>query len=255
LTFITNFLEFRFSYTWIDGSVNPVIIPLNRIDPPLPDLKSFLERVMESNKHYYTLSSQKIFLLNISVSQNKYRINSDFTHIALAKENKWTIPDGATWESPVFPIMPMFNVPATNFRDLIGFDAGSYPDTTITGTLPAQTQIPSPELLSPYFVVSKYVPQIPKIILPSQIPLQRWNHIFINFNNDGMMDVFLNNKLETSVPNVFPPLLTSLTVGKNKGIYGQACNIVYYRSVLGSDGISWIYNTHKHLNPPTSPIF
>jgi hypothetical protein len=89
----------------------------------------------------------------------------------------------------------------------------------------------------------------------SQIPLQRWNHLFINFNNNGMMDVFLNNKLETSVPNVFPPLPTSLTVGQKLGIYGQACNVVYYRNVLGSDSISWIYNTHKHLNPPISPNF
>jgi len=89
----------------------------------------------------------------------------------------------------------------------------------------------------------------------SQIPLQRWNHLFINFNNNGMMDVFINNKLETSVPSVFPPLPTILTVGKKSGIYGQACNVVYYRSVLGSDAISWIYNTHKHLNPPTSPNF
>jgi hypothetical protein len=89
----------------------------------------------------------------------------------------------------------------------------------------------------------------------SQIPLQRWNHLFINFNNNGIMDVFLNNKLETSVPNVIPPLPTGLTVGQNPGIYGQACNVVYYRNVLGSDAISWIYNTHKHLNPPTSPNF
>ena len=89
----------------------------------------------------------------------------------------------------------------------------------------------------------------------SQIPLQRWNHLFINFNNNGIMDVFLNNKLETSVPNVIPPLPTGLTVGQNPGIYGQACNVVYYRNVLGSDAISWIYNTHKHLNPPISPNF
>jgi len=89
----------------------------------------------------------------------------------------------------------------------------------------------------------------------SEIPLQRWNHLFINFNNYGTMDVFLNNNLETSVPKVFPPLITSLTVGTNKGIYGQACNVVYYQSVLGSDAISWIYNTHKYLNPPTSPNF
>lgn len=94
-----------------------------------------------------------------------------------------------------------------------------------------------------------------KISLPSQIPLQRWNHLFINFNNNGIMDVFLNNKLEKSVPNIIPPFPQSLTVGKKSGIYGQACNVVYYRNVLGSDAISWIYNTHKHLNPPTSPNF
>ena len=89
----------------------------------------------------------------------------------------------------------------------------------------------------------------------SQIPLQRWNHLFINFNNSGIMDVFLNNHLETSVPNVIPTLPTSLTVGSTSGIYGQACNVVYYRNVLGSDGISWIYNTHKYLNPPLNPNF
>jgi hypothetical protein len=89
----------------------------------------------------------------------------------------------------------------------------------------------------------------------SQIPLQRWNHLFINFNNTGIMDVFINNHLETSVPNVIPTLPTSLTVGSKPGIYGQACNVVYYRNVLGSDGISWIYNSHKYLNPPLTPNF
>ena len=98
--------------------------------------------------------------------------------------------------------------------------------------------------------------KIPQTSQPkSQILLQRWNHLFINFNNSGIMDVFLNNHLETSVPNVIPTLPTSLTVGSKPGIYGQACNVVYYRNVLGSDGISWIYNTHKYLNPPTSPNF
>jgi hypothetical protein len=97
---------------------------------------------------------------------------------------------------------------------------------------------------------------IPQTSQPqSQIPLQRWNHLFINFNNNGIMDVFLNNHLETSVPNVIPVLPTSLTVGSSSGIYGQACNVVYYRNVLGSDGISWIYNSHKNLNPPLNPNF
>ena len=249
---VTNFLEFRFSYTWIDGSVNPVIIPLSRINQPLPELNSFLQSVMVSNKHYYTnrtIPGQTIFLLEILIENATYKINSYATSVTIASVNKWDLPTGVNWVNPTNSIMPIFNVPATNSSDLIGFDAGSYPNAPITGTPEAQTQTPAQT--SPYSVVSKFAPQVPEIILPSQIPLQRWNHLFINFNNDSTMDVFLNNKLETSVPNVFPPLVTNLTVGKNKGIYGQACNVVYYRSVLGSDAIAWIYNTHKHLNPPT----
>jgi hypothetical protein len=89
-----------------------------------------------------------------------------------------------------------------------------------------------------------------------QILLQRWNHLFINFNNNGIMDVFLNSHLETSTPNVIPKLPKTLIVGSNPGgIYGQACNVVYYKDVVGSQGVSWIYNTHKLLNPPLKPNF
>lgn len=253
---VTHFLEFRFSYTWIDGSVNLVSIPQSRFNQPLPDLNSFLQSVMVSKKHYYTnrtIPGQTIFLLEILIENATYKIKSYATSETIATAKKWDSPTGVTWVNPTNSIMPIFNVPATNFSDLIGFDAGSYPNAPITGTPPAQTQTPAQTLR--YSVVSKFSPKIPEIILPSKIPLQRWNHLFINFNNDSTMDVFLNNKLETSVQNVFPPLITSLTVGTNKGIYGQACNVVYYRTVLGSDSISWIYNTHKHLNPPTSPNF
>jgi len=94
------------------------------------------------------------------------------------------------------------------------------------------------------------------VTLPNQILLQRWNHLFINFNNNGIMDVFLNNHLESSTPNVIPKLPKTLIVGsKPGGIYGQACNVMYYKDVVGSQGVSWIYNTHKLLTPPLNPNF
>jgi hypothetical protein len=92
--------------------------------------------------------------------------------------------------------------------------------------------------------------------LPNQILLQRWNHLFINFNNNGIMDVFLNNHLESSTTNIIPKLPKTLIVGSEPGgIYGQVCNVVYYKDVVGSQGVSWIYNTHKLLNPPLKPNF
>ena len=84
-----------------------------------------------------------------------------------------------------------------------------------------------------------------KVDVPNQILLQRWNHLFVNFNNSGIMDVFLNGHLESSTPNIIPKLPKTLIVGSPGGIYGQLCNVVYYKDVVGSQGVSWIYNTHK----------
>lgn len=104
--------------------------------------------------------------------------------------------------------------------------------------------------------VQTEINNIVSVTLPNQILLQRWNHLFINFNNNGIMDVFLNNHLESSTPNIIPKLPKTLVVGSNPGgIYGQVCNVVYYKDVIGSQGISWIYNTHKLLNPPLKPNF
>lgn len=94
-----------------------------------------------------------------------------------------------------------------------------------------------------------------KVDVPNQILLQRWNHFFINFNNSGIMDVFLNSHLESSTPNVIPKLPKTLIVGSPGGIYGQLCNVVYYKDIVGSQGVSWIYNSHKLLNPPLKPNF
>ena len=94
-----------------------------------------------------------------------------------------------------------------------------------------------------------------QVIVPNPILLQRWNHLFINFNNNGIMDIFLNNNLESSTPNIIPKLPKTLIIGSDSGIYGQACNVVYYKNVVGSQGVSWIYNTHKLLNPPLKPNF
>lgn len=94
-----------------------------------------------------------------------------------------------------------------------------------------------------------------QVIVTNPVLLQRWNHLFINFNNNGIMDIFLNNNLESSTPNIIPKLPKTLVVGSDSGIYGQVCNVVYYKDVVGSQGVSWIYNTHKLLNPPLKPNF
>ena len=97
----------------------------------------------------------------------------------------------------------------------------------------------------------------------SYIKWQRWNHVFININN-GTMDVFLNNELVITQPNVMPSsYLYTWTVGKgntttdentsNNIIYGDVTNVVLYKKALSKDAISIIYDTFSPLETPLTP--
>lgn len=80
----------------------------------------------------------------------------------------------------------------------------------------------------------------------------RWNHIFINFT-DGNMDIFINGVLVTSTPEVIPMNNPkSIHIGSHPGIYGEACNLVYYKQPLLAENIRIIYESLKNFNPPTS---
>jgi len=80
----------------------------------------------------------------------------------------------------------------------------------------------------------------------------RWNHIFINFT-DGNMDIFINGVLVTSTSEVIPMNNPkSIHIGSHPGIYGEACNLVYYKQPLLAENIRIIYESLKNFNPPTS---
>jgi hypothetical protein len=149
-----------FSYTWIDGTINPVVMTATGIHLSLSQINSYFQSVMIANKHYYTSGGQNIYLMEILVNQSAYayQFNCFATSVAIATANTWAIPSGATWVNPTNSIVPMINIPATNIRSLLGFDAGSYPSTVIAGVPPAQTQ--TPVIASPYSVLSQNPPQI-----------------------------------------------------------------------------------------------
>jgi len=80
--------------------------------------------------------------------------------------------------------------------------------------------------------------------------LQKWNNIIINYNG-GTMDIFLNNQLIKSSIEVVPYYTyDNLTIGENGGIKGGICNVVYFRNVLNSSNIYYLYNTVKGRTPP-----
>lgn len=149
-----------FSYTWIDGTVNQVVMTATGIHLSLSQINSYFQSVMIANNHYYTSAGQNVYLMEILVNQSAYayQFNCFATNVAIATANTWAIPAGATWVNPTLSIVPMINIPATNIQSLLGFDAGSYPPTVIAGAPPAQTQ--TPVVASPYSALSQNGPQI-----------------------------------------------------------------------------------------------
>jgi hypothetical protein len=149
-----------FSYTWIDGTVHQVVMTASGIHLSLSQLNSYFQSVMIANTHYYTSSGQNVYLMEILVNQSSYgyQFNCFATSVAIASANTWAIPVGASWVNPTASIVPMINIPNTNIRSLLGFNAGSYPNTVIAGVPPSQTQ--TPIIASPYSALSQNAPQI-----------------------------------------------------------------------------------------------
>jgi hypothetical protein len=71
--------------------------------------------------------------------------------------------------------------------------------------------------------------------------LQKWNHMIINYTG-GTLDIFLNGDLVKSSINIVPYMkLDTLVVGKNKGLNGGICNVVYFNKPLVVDQIHNLY--------------
>ena len=89
-----------------------------------------------------------------------------------------------------------------------------------------------------------------RIYKTTDLPLQKWNYIVINFHG-GTLDVFINNKLVATDGNVIPFISSDgITIGEKGGVSGGLCNLVYYPSTLSKMKINMFYNTLKIKNPP-----
>ena len=79
------------------------------------------------------------------------------------------------------------------------------------------------------------------VTIKDGVPLQKWNHIVINYDG-GYMDVFLNGNLVGSKPNIAPYMqFDNVVVGENNGIEGGVRNVVYYDRILTRGEISLEY--------------
>lgn len=151
-----------FSYVWIDGTTNVVLIPDGFYE--IPALNNYLHFVMVQNKHYLeTSTGDYVYLMTLGINPVRYSVelNCFGISIALATTNTWTLPVGATWVLPTNFIVPELVVPpsvTSNFGLVIGFSQGNYPNAIISGVPPAQVQTPA--YLTDQQFLSTIVPQV-----------------------------------------------------------------------------------------------
>jgi hypothetical protein len=162
-----------FSYVWVDGTEHQVVIPNGYYT--IQTLNEFLQFTMINNTHYLidNDTNNNVYFLTLGTNASTYKVEltcfqmNATLFVIGAGAGQYTLPAGASWVVPTASILPMFRIPATSFRDVIGFSnagyypqgaSGSYAEATIAGVPPAQTQ--SPAYTSNLVFSSNVVPQV-----------------------------------------------------------------------------------------------
>lgn len=95
---------------------------------------------------------------------------------------------------------------------------------------------------------SKKIKSVDKI---KSLPLQKWNHIVLNYLN-GTCDIFVNGELHATKIEVIPMKEDNLfEIGTEDGIQGKICNVIFFKEHLSGKQIKEIYDEFSYKNPPT----
>lgn len=81
------------------------------------------------------------------------------------------------------------------------------------------------------------------------VPLQRWNHVFYNYDGANI-DIFLNNELLVTLTDYVPAIEHGTIKAGGGGVIGNIANVVFFNHHVTKDAITGIYNSHKDVDVP-----
>ncbi len=134
-----------FAYTWYGfgaSSVNTITIPDGFYD--IAGLNSYLQSQMIANGHYLVdAAGDYVYYLEFATNSTYYSIQFNSYPIPTALPVGYSNPAAITF--PAVATTPQITIAADAFRDIIGFNAGTYPAATQATT---------------YSKLSDYTPQV-----------------------------------------------------------------------------------------------
>jgi hypothetical protein len=84
------------------------------------------------------------------------------------------------------------------------------------------------------------------------VPLQRWNHLFYNYDGSNI-DIFLNNELVVTLTDYVPAIeYGGIKCGAPSGVIGNIANVTVFNHSVTKNVISGIYMSHKDSSPPVA---
>jgi hypothetical protein len=152
------------SYTWVDGTVVNIVFPDGNYT--IYSIETFIQSFMISNGHYMTDATQTTNLYFIQILPNvvTYAYQIICYPINTANTTGYSLPSNATWtlancdNSLGGAMTPTMTIPATNMRQLLGFNAGNYPNSVISSGVTPYAQVPI--VNTTFSVLSQFAPQI-----------------------------------------------------------------------------------------------
>jgi len=240
-----NWILYMFLYTLVIG----IVLYIAPVPAAVNALGNIQPIAQITTKEITLLSAEVIFILIYiyirSVNKSVYTqhgeqiVNNpvtlkDLTNIKV--KNKPMYDYGISFWFFIEAMNPSFGPQATEYTTILSYEGK--PNVSYNGTLNTiQIEIKTE---------SKNI----KVDVIKSVPLQKWNHIVINYVN-GVCDIFMNGELHSSKTDVIPIKDAKyMDIGATDGILGSICNVILFHQQITSSNIKNLYNQFSEKSPP-----